>query len=130
MSPLLRKSAGGDATAATGEAGLLVRTRRTRVEVGLSFRLHVRAPGKIETGAWNVTNHPMVVAAGDLKPGEILQGEKLASIYTSREETSPLQAARQALAGLAFPAWDRLILDQSPCLGSGMGCLRRANRRR
>ena len=98
--------------ASGGSAGLLVRTRKTRLQTAVAFQLTVKAPGEVQAEDWDVTNHPTIVAAADLETGQTLVGEKLCSIYTGRDGAEPLQAARQALKAQSFPAWDRLYREQ------------------
>ncbi|GIV65670.1 MAG: kojibiose phosphorylase [Bellilinea sp.] len=89
-------------------AWLHLRTRSTGIELGAATRLSILGGQKLRQTAWDTRNAPTLVAATQLKSGDVVEIEKITAFYTSRETTDPQSAARRALESLPVSAWKGL----------------------
>ncbi|MDJ0706666.1 MAG: glycoside hydrolase family 65 protein [Leptolyngbyaceae cyanobacterium MO_188.B28] len=82
---------------------LQVRTRNSRIELGMAARLTVsEAESAIEVS--NVPGYPTQTTTVQLSPGQSVTVDKVVTVFTSRQVPDPIQAAQTKLAELpAYP---------------------------
>lgn len=88
---------------------LRVRTRKSRIELGMATRLSlIGANGRIEDAS--VAEAPTLAATFHAAAGQTVTLEKTVTVLTSREVPNPLAAAREKLASL--PPYAELLAAQ------------------
>lgn len=105
-----------DQSATTSEIWLHLRTRSSRIELGMASRLHVVGTGATITVA-NPPGYPTQIASFPVTPGQRVTVEKLVTFSTSRYGEKPLKSAQGKLAVLPsyyhlktahIRAWNRI----------------------
>lgn len=86
-------------------AWLHERTRHTRHELGMAIRLRVDGDAPIQ--AAGCQGYPTLTTTFSIQPGQTVTLEKVAAIFTSRDTSSPAQAAQRKIENL--PAYADLF---------------------
>lgn len=79
---------------------LEIRSRTSKLELGIAAKLAIAAETPVRTTAMGFHGHAALIANLDLEIGQTVTIEKLVTVFTSRETSTPLQQARQHLAAL------------------------------
>ncbi|MGE5463217.1 MAG: glycoside hydrolase family 65 protein [Syntrophothermus sp.] len=91
------------------DAWIRLRTRQTKIELAMAENLSMLVAGRSSrVAAWNVHNHPMLVASSKVKPGESATVTKWVTSYTSRDVKNPVKMARNTLKRATSQSWDQV----------------------
>jgi trehalose/maltose hydrolase-like predicted phosphorylase len=91
------------------DAWIRLRTRQTKIELAMAENLSMMVAGRSSrVAAWNVHNHPMLVASSKVKSGELATVTKWVTSYTSRDVKNPVKRARNTLRRVTSQTWDQV----------------------
>lgn len=90
-----------DQTSITDAISLHVRSRCSKIELGMAARLNVSGTDDCHTTAIGFHNFPTLVSRFPMRPGQKVTLEKLVAVFTSRDNQAPAAAALDKVLHLA-----------------------------
>lgn len=87
---------------------LKLETRTTKIVVGMAEKLQIADEEKVESDFWDVKSYPTLRLKTTISAAKPLKIEKIAAIFTSRDDGNPMESSKMKLASLPKLAWDEL----------------------
>lgn len=80
---------------------LHVRSRHSKIELGMAARLAVTGAEEVQTSAMGFQGYPTLIAKFHAQPQQLITLEKVVTVFTSRDLSNPAQAALDKLNHLS-----------------------------
>jgi len=92
-----------------GDAWIRLQTHHTKIGLAMAENLSMSVAGRrSRVTAWNVQNHPMLVAFSKVKSGESATVTKWVTQYTTRDVKNPIKMARNTLKRVSRREWSQV----------------------